>query len=331
MYPLRCVGCWLLVTLAAVCTLGVQGSTAQEASVRVLFSGPASATDDLAFTADGKTLVLVSRSGTLKLWDMALHKERVAFNPARSGGALAVAPDGVTLAWTDGKGHVNLWEAVTGKHRATLKGHTDRVRSVAFSGDGKMLASCANDSTARLWDLATANEVRLLKHEREVGSVVFMPDGKTLATGDETGVHFWDLTTGKLLRTFDVPARRLVVTKDGKTFATACESDLSIWDVESGKVQARMTHKGRTYTIAFSPDGRTLATGSWHSAVKLWDVPSGEERATLAHEWPVHALTFSPDGKLLATATRNRWAENPDEGDVKLWELAPTKERPAKK
>ncbi len=158
---------------------------------------------------------------------------------------------------------------------------------------------------------------------------MFAPDGKILVAGDEMSVRFWDVISGALLRTFAVPARRVALTQDGKTLAGACESELSIWDVASGKEQARMTQRGRTFTIAFSPDGKTLASGSWQTGVKLWDVPGGMERAAPAHKWPVHALAFSPDGSLLAIAMRNRWAANPDEGEVKLWELAPAVDRPA--
>ncbi len=106
MHRLCAGGYWGLIALLAICALAGEPSTAQHSRERVLFSGPASATDDLAFTADGKTLVLGSRVGTLKIWDMALGRERAAstVDPALASGSLAVTPDGSTLAWADERG-----------------------------------------------------------------------------------------------------------------------------------------------------------------------------------------------------------------------------------
>jgi WD40 repeat protein len=119
------------------------------------------------------------------------------------------------------------------KERATLKGHTEPVRSVAFSPDGKTVASGSEDRTIKLWEVATGKERATLKgHIEEVSSVAFSPDGKTLASG-------------------------------GK--------DIELWDVATGKERATLKgHKGDVISVAYSPDGKTLASCSVDKTIKLW-------------------------------------------------------------
>jgi parallel beta-helix repeat protein len=155
------------------------------------------------------------------------------------------------------------------EHIRTLSGHTGFVCSVAFSPDGKILASGSFDWTIKLWDVATGRELRTLQgHTSPVYSVAFSPDGKILASasGDNT-IKLWDVATGTLLRTFK-----------GHTY----------W----------------VYSVAFSPDGKVLASGSLDKTIKLWDVTKGTLLRTLTgHTRDVHSVAFSPDGKILASGS----------------------------
>ena len=142
----------------------------------------------------------------------------------------------------------------------TLKGHEDSVFSVAFSPDGKTLATGSVDHTVKLWDVSARQELATLKgHENVVRSVAFSPDGKTLATGSvDNTVKLWDVST-----------RRELATLKG--------------------------HKNIVRSVAFSPDSKTLATGSEDHTVKLWDVGSRRELATLkGHKNIVRSVAFSP-------------------------------------
>ena len=171
----------------------------------------------------------------------------------------------------------------------TLGGHPDFVYSVAFSPDGKTLASGSGDNTIKLWDVPTGKEQATLKgHTGWVTSVAFSPDGKTLASGswDKT-IKLWDVATGKELATLQGHTSfvlSVAFSPDGKTLASASgDKTIKLWDVADGQGDRPPSRDTRTgfSCVAFSPDGKTLASGSVDKTIKLWDVATGKERATL--------------------------------------------------
>ncbi len=220
-----------------------------------------------------------------------------------------------------------------------LAGHTEAVLSVAFSPDGKTLATGSDDKTARLWDTATGKQIRapLTAHTGPVLEVAFSPDGKTLATSsDDKTARLWDTATGKQihapLTAHTGSVWSVAFSPDGKTLATSSDdktarlwdtaTGMRLWDTATGKqVRAPLTgHTGPVESVAFSPDGKMLATGSVDRSVRLWDAATGKQvRAPLtAHTGPVLTVAFSPDGKILATGN--------DDNTVRLWDTATGKE-----
>ncbi|HEU0173509.1 MAG TPA: protein kinase [Blastocatellia bacterium] len=203
----------------------------------------------------------------------------------------------------------------------TLKGHGDYVTSVAFSPDGKKLATGSWDGAAKLWDVGAGRELATLKgHRTYVFSVAFSPDGKRLATGswDHTA-KLWDAVTGRELATLKGHGDgvwSVAFSPDGKRLATGSrDRTVKLWDAMTGRELATLKgHRDYVYSVTFSPDGKRLATGSWDHTVKLWDAGAGRELATLkGHEDAVLSVVFSPDGKMLATGSRDRTA--------KLWNV----------
>jgi WD40 repeat protein len=200
--------------------------------------------------------------------------------------------------------------------------HNLAVRTVAFSPDGKLLATgCQGDATIRIWDLTTGKEAHSWKGpEGGTFFLTFAPDGRSLAGGGKDGmVYLWDPATGKelaQLKGHEKEVQCAAFTPDSKRLASGgVDNTVRIWDLGAAKELSQFTEPNAINALAYSPDGRLLAVAGWFKEVRLYDAALLKlARQCVGHQDSCVSLAFSPDSRLLASGSM--------EQAIRLWEVA---------
>ncbi|KAL3248946.1 hypothetical protein ABHI18_011836 [Aspergillus niger] len=204
----------------------------------------------------------------------------------------------------------------------TLEGHSDSVRSVAFSGDGQLLASGSDDKTIKLWDAATGALKNTLEgHSGSVSSVAFAGDSQLLASGsaDKT-IKLWDAATGAFKHTLEGHSSSIITVAfsgDGQLLASgSADKIIKLWHAATGTLKHTLEgHSNKVSSVAFSGDGQLLASSSHDKTIKLWDAATGAHKYTLeGHSDRISSVAFSDNGQLLASGS---WDKT-----IKLWDAA---------
>jgi eukaryotic-like serine/threonine-protein kinase len=237
---------------------------------RLATGGQSRSRKPFALSPDGLRVVSTGEDDTtLRLWDVESRKELRALGRHEDLRTVVFSLDGSRLASAAGDGSIKLWSVATGENLHTLTGHRTGVIEVAFSPDGRFLASGSLDGDVRLWDAEAGWTSRSLRgHTDIVQGVAFSSDGKRLVSGSfDRTVKVWDVPTGQELHTFGrhgTGVNGIALSPDGLRLAVALrDGSVILWDTVHQREAITLQTGAEAATVAFSPDGSRLVTGSY--------------------------------------------------------------------
>jgi WD40 repeat protein len=247
-----------------------------------------------------------------------LHSLKAHWGPVYS---LTFSRDGNFLASGGGEidNKIQLWNPATGKRKRIIKAHRIRVLGLAFTPDSRSIASGSDDTTINFWNVKDGEiSRRFIDPVSNVLSLAITPDGQTLISGGLEGIRLWEVKTQRLLYTL-VPVAQPIVysvatSPNQPLLASGGQAGtLQLWSIRTGQFIGTINaHRGGITSVAFSPDGESVVTGSYDHTVKVWNLSTRTSITLAGHNNVVNAVAVNPDGRTLASAGRD---------GVKIWDL----------
>lgn len=274
----------------------------------------------LVWSRDGNYLYIGTFDNGVTIYDVVNKKIFANVGNNANISSLAISPDGKTLAvGIANDGSVRLWavEKIRPEYEVTIfPAHGDKVFSpdvlgLAFSPDGKLVASSGFDGQVIVWDAVTGKMIKKFDVQDSVFEVAFSPDGKSLIAGLSVKEEFivWDTKTWEILNTFEGDQSwDLSLSKDGSKMISAGGGihEANLWDVKTGKLLFNFQKEtdGFAEAVSYDPNGKLVALGDGYGYVFFWDTTTGElikEFHIDAEYRGISAIAFNPDGTKIAT------------------------------
>jgi len=321
----------LVVQQADLRQVNLAGVNFQNADLaKSIFSETLAIAASIGISPDSQTFAVGDSSGKVYLWNMTATQLLATFE-GHIGWVWSVAfsPDGKTLVSSGSDAAIRLWDVESGQCLQVLTGHHDCVWSVAFSPDGQRIASGSDDRTVRLWNLQGQCLHVMEGHTNNVYSVHFSPNHQTLASGSkDTDLRIWDAIEGNCLEVLQGHSDGVWCVRyspDGQLLASGSQDrSVRLWSVQphttvssapfdsKPDVRVLQGHTNWVWSLAFSPEGDILASGSDDGNLRLWDVSAGQSIHVLDdHAHHIFDLAISADGQQLVSASQV----------VRLWNL----------
>jgi eukaryotic-like serine/threonine-protein kinase len=278
----------------------------------------AAGTFGIDYSDDG--LLMVTAGFGVKTWELLPNRCKTTLIPG-NGAVSAVAfssDDSLLVTGSFTNGELSFWDRATGKLIETVASHSKRVRSIAFSPNGQLLASASLDGSIRVWNVRTRRVERVIDMKAALNGVEFLSDDRRVVVCGQLGdVSVWDVLTGKKVARMMAESDEmtsLAISADRSLLATVSRvPDFSIWDLRTMK---RIVHEPvnvAAWSVAMNPGGTALALGTWVPALEFLQVGETVPRAIRTeHQALIASMAFSPDGSFLVTGA--------GDGSLRLWD-----------
>lgn len=302
-----------------------------------ILNGHTSGVDRVGFSPDNKLLVSVGNE-TINIWNVttsqtikSIHYPSTILH-SNYPTYVGFSPDGMLVVSGDGDGVIRLWDVSTGQNTATLEGHTGSISSIAFSPDGKSIASASLartllpsnnpvDNTVRLWDVASGQVKSILKgHTDSVSSIIFSPDNRFIVSGslDKT-IRVWDIASGQTTTVLqnDSEIKDIASDPSGNLIASVgFDNTAHVWDIANIRIKSSLTgHSESMFGLAFNWNSKLLAAGDRSGTIHIWDVEKLQEVSAIkGHKEDIERVKFISKGNMLVSASEN--------ATVHVWQLA---------